>query len=89
MTALANGKFKSVPLLAGTVYDEGQLFVYELFTKPLSELKYNSVMKAIFGKYASSILDMYPFGVVPGSSDGRDSLNVMATDLVKKLKKLK
>ena len=48
--ALQAGKIDPMPMLQGSLYDEGQLFVYELFTKPLGEKEYNGAVKAIFGR---------------------------------------
>lgn len=84
LTGLAAGNMKTLgPMMQGTMYDEGQLFVYELFTKPLSEEAYKIVVDGVFGLKASRrILQKYPFDIVPGSVDGREALNVLATDLI-------
>lgn len=82
-TAMANGRLQSTPILSGSVLDEGQLFVHELFTKPLDETAYNVIVKGVFGlSSAKKILKMYPFDIVPGTTDGRDALNIIATDLL-------
>lgn len=81
--SMANGNMVNVPSLQGSMYDEGQLFVYELFTKPMTEAKYKGMIRATFGaKNYDSIMKMYPFDVVPGSTDGREALNVLGTDLL-------
>lgn len=65
------------------MYDEGQLFVYELFTKPLSKVVYKATVEGIFGiSNGKKILEKYPYDVVPDSEDGREALNVLATDLL-------
>ena len=80
---LRTGAFDPMPMLSGTVKDEGQLFVWELFTEPLSKTAYNLAVLAVFGKEnAAELLRAYPFGSVPGSVDGRDIFNVLATDLL-------
>ena len=83
---MMNGEFESIPLLIGTVKDEGQLFVYELFTKPVSKAAYDAIIPVVFGlKNTPEILKAYPFGDVDGienSTDGRDVFNVLATDLL-------
>eukprot|EP01035_Chromulina_nebulosa_P018992 gene18992-24808_t len=50
-------------MLAGSVYDEGQLFVYELFGSQLTK-------------------EYYPYDLIPNNNDGRNVLNVLATDLL-------
>lgn len=46
---VGEGVFNAMPMLSGTVQDEGQLFVFELFTKPVSEAAYKALMKGVFG----------------------------------------
>lgn len=83
LTAIAGGRFANVPILAGSMYDEGQLFVYELFTKPVSKIAYKTIIQGTFGiDIGKQVLKYYPFDIVPDSVDGRDALNVMATDLL-------
>lgn len=80
--AMMHGSLKQAPILSGSVSDEGQLFVYELFTKSLSKVAYNAIIDAVFGRYAKDILSYYPFDLVPNNQDGRNVLNVLATDLL-------
>lgn len=83
--ALMNGQIESkVPLLTGSVFDEAQLFVYELFTESISKPAYNAMIGAIFGvKNSKEILNKYPFECGgEGTTDGRDALNVLGTDLL-------
>jgi len=80
--ALARGDFPSMPVMSGSMYDEGQLFVYELFTKPLSNAEYKVIIGGVFGKHSKEILDMYPMSVVANSTDARQALNILATDLL-------
>jgi carboxylesterase type B len=84
LTAMQEGKIPAMPMLQGTMTDEGQLFVYELFTKPLSEKEYKVVVEGVFGATnGREILSMYPFKTTPeNNTDGRDTLNVLATDLI-------
>lgn len=85
-TALARGEWTTpnVPLLAGSLYDEGQLFVYELFTKPVSKSAYQVIIDGTFGvRKGEEITKMYPFDLVNSNeTDGRNVLNVLATDLL-------
>ncbi len=83
LTAIASGHITQMPIMAGTVRDEGQFFVYELFTKKLGKTAYHTALDAIFGMHkAKTIKKMYPFDIVPGSKDGRDAFNILATDLI-------
>lgn len=57
--------------------------MYELFTSPVSEALYKIVVGGVFGaKNAKEILKMYPMDIVENSTDARDALNVLATDLI-------
>lgn len=83
LTALQRGEITQVPMLGGSMRDEGQLFVYELFTKPMSEKAYHATIMGVFGKDAyPQLIHKYPYDVVEGSTDGRQALNVIATDLL-------
>ena len=81
--AMRKGAFKPVPMLSGTVLDEGQLFVYELFTKPVRSTAYGGMLDVLFGvTKARQIEKKYPFEIYPGNTDGRNAFNVLATDLL-------
>jgi carboxylesterase type B len=83
LTALAGGRMHPVPLVSGSVLDEGQMFVYELFTSPLSKVAYEITLLGIFGReMGKQLTKLYPFDTVPGSEDGRTALNYLATDLM-------
>ena len=63
--AMMHGDMQQVPSLGGTMYDEGQLFVYELFTKPMSEVSYKGMISATFGREnQKAILEKYPVELV-------------------------
>ena len=79
---MTEGRMAAKPMISGTVQDEGQLFVYELFPNPLSETVYKLLIMGIFGKDAAKqILLLYPMSI-GGTEDGRDAFNVLATDLL-------
>jgi carboxylesterase type B len=83
LTALQSGEIAQVPMMGGSMLDEGQLFVYELFTKPLNEKAYKGIVAGVFGAHNyPEIIHKYPFDVVENSTDGRQALNVIATDLL-------
>ena len=82
-TALGGGRMMQVPLISGTVKDEGQLFVFELFTKPLSKAAYEAVILGVFGRQSyKQIMSLYPYDMVEGADDGRATLNILGTDLL-------
>lgn len=79
LDALGAGEISNVPIMAGSLYDEGLLFVDELFPDRMSKTKYHATVDAIFGLHkAKKIKKMYPMV----SDDGRDAFNGLATDLI-------
>jgi carboxylesterase type B len=81
--ALAGGRMQKMPILSGTVLDEGQLFVYELFTKPVSKAAYDAILLGVFGRSIfKQLAALYPYDMVEGADDARATLNVLATDLL-------
>lgn len=83
LTALQAGHISQVPMMGGSMKDEGQLFVFELFAKPLSKKAYEGIVNAVFGRdNYRQIIRNYPFDCVANTTDGRDALNVLATDLL-------
>ena len=80
---MMRGDMARVPILTGSVLDEGQMFVYEMFTEPMSEAVYKAAITATFGvRRYGDIMDLYPYDMVPGSVDGREAFNILATDLL-------
>lgn len=83
LVGLQNGAFDSMNIMSGTVLDEGQLFVYELFTKPLGKVAYEAMIPVVFGlKNTPEILRAYPADYIENNTDAREVLNVLATDLL-------
>jgi len=81
--ALGGGRMQTMNILSGTVLDEGQLFVYELFTKPLNKVAYEGIILGVFGRSIyKKLITLYPYDMVPGADDGRATLNVLGTDLL-------
>jgi len=77
--ALTAGEVANVPIMSGSLYDEGTMFVDELFTSSMSKSKYHTTVDAIFGLgKAKKIKNMYPMV----SDDGRDAFAGLATDLI-------
>lgn len=81
LDALAAGEINPMPIMSGSLYDEGVLFVDELFPSAMSKTKYEATVDAIFGLHkAKQIKKMYP--LPEGSKDGRDAFSNLATDLI-------
>ena len=55
LNLLMRGEMQPVPVLSGSMYDEGQLFVYELFTKRMSKISYHATLDMVFGRAAKHI----------------------------------
>lgn len=82
LVAMTEGRMAAKPMVSGTVQDEGQLFVYELFPNPIGEAVYKLLVMGIFGKdVGKELLSLYPLSC-GGTDDGRDAFNVLATDLL-------
>lgn len=84
LDAFMGGRLYAPPTatLAGTMYDEGQLFVYELFTSPLDVSAYDAILRGVFGDAAPVVKEQYPPTLVPDNTDMRNVLNYLATDLL-------
>lgn len=83
---MQDGNFPEMNLMAGSMSEEGWLFVMELFPKALSKIEYDGIIRVLFGsrKNKKAVLDMYPYDLVNGKdeTDGRNVLNVLGTDLL-------
>lgn len=80
LDALSQGNLNPVPILSGSLYDEGVLFVDELFPDKMSKTKYHLTVDAIFGTHkAKTIKKKYP---LEHKEDGRDAFAKLATDLI-------
>lgn len=77
------GNMQDIPMIVGTVADEGWLFVFEAFGKPLSYLEYEALILVAFG-HNTQINAQYPQNYTGdnrpvGSHVARDSLFHCAT----------
>lgn len=81
---LQSGEFTPVPLLTGTVLQEGWLFVNELFTKPMKKSAYKGVLHMLFShSQYKAVIDKYPYDLInDDETDGRIPLQELATDLM-------
>lgn len=77
--AFAAGKFTSMPTMLGTVRQEGVIFVYEAWEKPVSQVEYDAVLLGVFHENVLEVLSMYP---LTNTSDARSALATMATDYI-------
>jgi len=72
LNLFANGKSANVPMIMGTVEEEGRLFIYEGFTSSVSKLEYEAAVAVLFGLgNFGKLSQLYP------SVDG-DNRNVMS-----------
>jgi carboxylesterase type B len=76
------GLIPEMPILIGTVSEDGRLFVYEMFSSPLSRLEYDSALLVVFGKKYFEVLAMYPADLLNNTADTRDVLSLLTTDLL-------
>jgi para-nitrobenzyl esterase len=82
--ALQEGAFPPMPIMAGSVSEEGWLFVYELFVDPLKKKEYYGLLDVLFGlSTAKTVKKMYPYDLLSDNEDdGRNVLSVLGTDLL-------
>ena len=79
---IRQGNFSHVPLLIGTVQDEGATFIYAGVKKKIPELLWPTVMRLIFGlKAGEKVISFYKAsGAGKAWHDLRDSLSYVVTD---------
>jgi len=79
--AFTNGDVTPLPLIIGNTAQEGWLFIYEAYTKPLIMAQYIVLLDLICGvKDLAPLFKEYP--VPKGTKDLRDQLAMIATDEV-------
>ena len=76
---MAKGTWNQVPLLIGTVQDEGATFIYAGVTTWLPEALHPLIMDAIFFSDGPKVVDFYN-PVAAAWRDARDSLSYVLTD---------
>jgi len=57
---LNNGKYIDVPFMAGTVNDEGRMFIFQAFPEPLPYEDYVAIIGVIFKADALKVLEQFP-----------------------------
>jgi len=61
LTAFEKGNFVKVPIMLGTLKEEGVQFVDELFPKPIPTVEYDVLITLVFGpENAEKIFKLYP-----------------------------
>jgi acetylcholinesterase/cholinesterase len=79
LDAFTQGKFTPVPMMLGSVKEEGIQFVRQLFDKPIPKKDYALLLDLVFGfNNSAALTNMYP---IPSNetADSRDVLSVIAT----------
>ncbi|WAR11767.1 D2-like protein, partial [Mya arenaria] len=77
MAAARLGKFRKLPLMLGTVTEEGRLFVYGAWKLNLKRTEYEAALAAIHPSHFEEVETEYPPSDVP---DLRDELCEVVTD---------
>lgn len=79
--ALNTGNYNHVPFMAGTVNDEGRMFIYEAFKDPLPYEEYVAIIGIIFTDDAPKVLNQFP---VPDDqkNDTRDFMSTIGTQYI-------
>jgi len=79
--AFRSGQYNHVPLQVGNVNDEGWIFIFAVFTKPMPKIEYEAIIDAIFLQDAAKVKAMYP---VPANEtkDARPTLALLGTDYI-------
>lgn len=75
---IVNTTFPLKELIVGTLTEEAVFFIYEGWTKPVSDTTYAEVVTAAFGKNALKVLQRFP----PSGQDQRPLLSHLATEWV-------
>ena len=71
------GNYNRVPVMIGSVNDEGVMFVYPLLPY-LNGVAYRSVLQVIYGATANAIHQLYP--TLPSGQDNRLQVSKIVTD---------
>jgi len=86
LIALENGLLQgSIPVLAGTMRDEGRSFVYNLFQTPVDATTFAGILSTTIGaQNYPAISQYYPIDTncIDGKNDSRSVLATMITDLM-------
>lgn len=78
--AIQQNKIFPVPTMIGSTSEETRIFVYDAWTKPLTDLEYIAVLYATYPTHLDKTLKLYP--IPPGTNDTRDLLTQLGTDFI-------
>jgi len=79
--AFVSGNYNHVPFMLGNVEDEGTIFIYEAFPKPLDLTGYKALIGAVFKSQAPAVMKMYP--VPPNMvNDTRSIVSTLGTHYI-------
>lgn len=82
LVLLQQGLWNRVPVMLGSVNNEGTMFAYAVFHSALSDVDYRALLHVIFGEQlAPQVLQMYP-PAPPPAADCRPQLSQLLTDYV-------
>lgn len=81
LNAFLAGRVHDVPILLGSVEQEGLVFVYEAFPTPVTPLEMDSLLRLVWGADAPAIRDAYPVPAAQQAAhDARNATSLVATD---------
>lgn len=60
LAGYAKGNYNPVPVIMGTVQDEGVLFIYSGFPRPVTLTQYEEILVLVFKQHAAQVYSMYP-----------------------------
>jgi len=80
MEAFEQGLYKKVPMMFGSVYQDGLLFIYRAAPNPVTDLQYVGVISLMFVEDAPKVLVRYPPSPIVG--DKRPLLSDITTQWV-------
>lgn len=80
MFAAAKGYFQKIPMMVGTVTEEGRMFVYGVWKLKLTKAEYEAALAAIHPKQFEYIEKVY--SPQSGLTDYKDNLCVVVTDFL-------
>ena len=78
LDVIPTGSYNRMPIMLGSVQDEGTMFVYSAIPLALNAAEYLVTLKTIFGSAADTVHAMYP--TLPSGQDNRVQLSQVLTD---------
>ncbi|EFA75987.1 putative cholinesterase [Heterostelium album PN500] len=81
LALIEKGQFNKVPVMLGTVFDEGLIFIASVATQ-ISALEYNGALLDIFGRYAPQVHSHYKSSFNSSTGNYLDLMSLIGTDFV-------